>query len=105
MEHEVVKLYIYDSPDESPKPETNAIIELYGIFYARRELKDVPVRVSAVKYITFVISFLLSRIYRLFDWSPVTKSLMLYSLPKRSGIYIEVRVNVSLQEMTLPTPT
>ena len=57
MEQEYVKLYIYDNPMESRKPEANAIIELYGIFYARRELKNVPVRVNIVNYIRFVISF------------------------------------------------
>ena len=59
MEHEYVKLYIYD---ESPKPEANAIIELCGIFYAKRDPNIVPVRDSAVKYIQFVISFLLTNL-------------------------------------------
>ena len=72
MEQEYIKLYIYDNPMESRKPEANAIIELYGIFYARPLFKNVPVYDSVVNYIRFVISFLLTNIYRCFDCSPVT---------------------------------
>ena len=59
MEQEYVKLYIYDTPDENSMPEANLIIELYGIFYAKRAISNVPVGVNGmIKFVRKVIIFL-----------------------------------------------
>ena len=56
MENEYIKLYIYD---ESPIPEENVIIELYGIFYAKRWVTSIRdgFNVNNVNFIRFVIFY------------------------------------------------
>ena len=56
MEHEYIKLYIYD---ESPIPAENVIIELFGIFYAERSMTSIRdgFNVNNVNFIRFVIFY------------------------------------------------
>ena len=56
MEHEYIKLYIYD---ESPIPAENVIIELFGIFYAERSMTSIRdgFNVNSVNFIRFIIFY------------------------------------------------